>query len=97
MKLIDRISVPDLPYSWFDADLTEEERSIQQTIHEFAENEMRPTVEALDKMSPDEVVADGSPWFQLRGKCQLAVIIKIETHSLSHPSFRFLGFSVLIS
>ena len=58
MKLIDDISVPELPCSWFDADLTEEERSIQQTVHEFSDKVVRPEVEALDRLSPEEVVAD---------------------------------------
>ena len=68
MKLIEKIGIPDLPYSWFDADLSEQEKSIQDTIHKFAEKEIRPTVAALDKLSPEEVVAKDSAWFELRQK-----------------------------
>jgi acyl-CoA dehydrogenase len=68
MKVIKKIGLPDLPCSWFDADLSEEEKNIQQTIHEFADKVIRPEVTALDKLSPEEVVAKNSRWFQLREK-----------------------------
>jgi acyl-CoA dehydrogenase len=40
---------------------SEEEAAIVDTLMRFAENEMRPAGEALDKMSPEDVVAPGSP------------------------------------
>ncbi|MCZ6666730.1 MAG: acyl-CoA dehydrogenase [Gammaproteobacteria bacterium] len=40
---------------------TEEEAAIVDTLTRFAENEMRPTGEILDKMSPEDVIAPGSP------------------------------------
>ncbi len=44
-----------------DADLNETERAVQETAHRFAAEVMRPAGEALDKMTPDEAIADGSP------------------------------------
>ena len=40
---------------------TEEEAAIVDTLTRFAENEMRPIGEILDRMSPEEVIAPGSP------------------------------------
>ena len=68
MKVVKKVGLPDLPCSWFDADLSEEEKNIQQTIHEFADKVIRPECEALDKLSPEEVVAKGSRWYQMRDK-----------------------------
>lgn len=41
--------------------LTEEESAIEQTLRRFAEQEMRPTGEQLDRMAPMDVIAPGSP------------------------------------
>jgi acyl-CoA dehydrogenase len=69
MKIIEKIGVPNLPYSWYDADLSDEEKMIQQTVHDFAEKEVRPACEKMDKMTPEEVIdRDKSPWFELREK-----------------------------
>lgn len=68
MKVINEITTPNLGYSWFDADLSEEQLSIQKTVHEFCANEVRPVCEELDKMTAEQVVAQGSPWYRLRKK-----------------------------
>lgn len=47
--------VPDL-----DFDLTETERAAKDTAHRFAAEVLRPAGEALDKLSPDEVIASDS-------------------------------------
>ena len=68
MKIVEKIGVPDLGYSWFDANLSEEQKNIQKVVHEFSLNEIRPTCEKLDKMTPEEVIEPGSLWYQLREK-----------------------------
>lgn len=61
MFFVDHIERPQLGLRGLEADLSEEERAIQDSAHRFAEEVMRPIAEKLDKMSPDEVVAEGSP------------------------------------
>jgi alkylation response protein AidB-like acyl-CoA dehydrogenase len=43
-----------------DEGLSEAEASIQQVAHDFAANVMRPAGIALDRLEPEQVVADGS-------------------------------------
>lgn len=40
--------------------LTEEERSVKEETHRFAEEVLRPASVELDKLPPDEVIAEGS-------------------------------------
>jgi acyl-CoA dehydrogenase len=68
MKVVNAITTPDLGYSWFDADLSEEQRSIQKTVHDFCTDHVRPICKTLDRMSAEQVVERGSPWYPLRGK-----------------------------
>lgn len=58
---LDKIDLPVLGYRGLEADLTEEEQAIQEMAHRFAEEVMRPIGQKLDKMTPEEVVADDSP------------------------------------
>ena len=47
---------------------TEEEQAIVDTLRRFAEHEMRPTGEVLDRMPPDEVIAPNSPLWSFYAK-----------------------------
>jgi hypothetical protein len=58
---LETIELPILGFRGLEADLTEEEQAIQEVAHRFAEEVMRPIGEKLDKMTPEEVVAEGSP------------------------------------
>lgn len=58
---LESIELPQLGLRGLEAALTEEERAIQETAHRFAAEVMRPIGEKLDKMTPEEVVAEGSP------------------------------------
>lgn len=58
---LETIDLPILGFRGLEADLTEEEQAIQEVAHRFAEEIMRPIGEKLDKMTPEEVVAEGSP------------------------------------
>lgn len=44
-----------------EVDLTSEEREIVDAVHRFAVEVLRPTGQQLDTMSPEDVIADGSP------------------------------------
>ena len=68
MKVTKDINVPDLPYGWFDANLSEEQENIQKMVHDFCEKEVRPICERLDKLAADDVIAQSSPWYELRRK-----------------------------
>ena len=56
-----KIDLPRLGFRGLEADLTEEEQAIQEVAHRFAKEVMRPIGEELDKMTPEEVVAEDSP------------------------------------
>lgn len=47
-------------YTDLNKDLTDEQRLLKDQMHEFAAQVLRPAAWALDKMSPDEVIAPGS-------------------------------------
>jgi alkylation response protein AidB-like acyl-CoA dehydrogenase len=57
--------VPKVKLGAFGADpaMTELESEMQRTVHAFAEKVMRPVGVALDRMSAEEVVAAGSPYW----------------------------------
>jgi len=61
MFLFDAIKPPQLGLRGLEAELSEEERAIQDTAHRFALEVMRPIGEQLDTMTPDEVIAPESP------------------------------------
>ena len=61
MFVVEKIDLPILGIRGLEADVSEEERAIQDSAHRFAEEVMRPIAEKLDKMTPEEVVAEGSP------------------------------------
>ena len=47
-------------YIDYDPTITDEQRDMRDAAHEFAHDVLRPTGIALDRLSPDEVVAPGS-------------------------------------
>ncbi|MEU2334098.1 acyl-CoA dehydrogenase family protein [Streptomyces sp. NPDC013172] len=57
---------PGLPFveqSGFEI-LGEEERAVQQAMHKFAREVMRPAGIAIDRLSAEEVIAQGSPYWE---------------------------------
>ncbi|MES2262581.1 MAG: acyl-CoA dehydrogenase [Pseudomonadota bacterium] len=48
--------------------LSEELQMIQQTMHRYAVEVMRPVGMELDRMTPEEAIAPGSPYWQARDK-----------------------------
>jgi alkylation response protein AidB-like acyl-CoA dehydrogenase len=51
-----------------DANLTKEDRTLKESAHKFAETVMRPISVQLDKMSAEEVIAPGSPFWDFMRK-----------------------------
>ena len=56
--------------SYFDLnmDLTQEDKLIKNTTHEFARDFMRPVAQQLDEMTPQQVIAEDSPFWEFMRK-----------------------------
>lgn len=65
ITLHDTLQLPAVGLTGFETPLTEEERAIQQTVHQFAKNVLRPIGQELDKMSAADVCAPGSPFWSV--------------------------------
>ena len=59
-----------MPVPNLDFDLSEEERLVRDTAHRFAAEVMRPAGQALDKLTPDEVIAPDSLFWDVFSKYQ---------------------------
>ena len=59
-KLIEQFGLVGL-----ESPLDEMEQSFLGSVHRFAEEVLRPAGVALDRMSPEEVIAEGSPLWQV--------------------------------
>ncbi|HJX62234.1 MAG TPA: hypothetical protein VJ578_06660 [Dehalococcoidia bacterium] len=46
-------------------ELTDEQRSVKEETHRFAAEVLRPASIELDKLSPEEVIADGSVMWEV--------------------------------
>ena len=64
MFTFEKLEIPSLGIRGLEANLTEEEQAIQEVAHRFAAEVMRPIGEKLDKMTPEEVIAEESPLFE---------------------------------
>lgn len=61
MFTFEKLEIPRLGLRGLEEGLSEEEKAIQENVHKFAKEVMRPIGEKLDKLPPEEVVAEGSP------------------------------------
>ncbi|MBI5601888.1 MAG: acyl-CoA/acyl-ACP dehydrogenase [Deltaproteobacteria bacterium] len=52
-----------MEYLDLDLNLTDKDRAIRQSAHEFAKEVMRPIAKQLDEMKPEEAIAPGSPYW----------------------------------
>jgi len=67
MFAFDKIPNPRLGLAGLEAALSPEERAVQDAAHQFALQVMRPIGSALDKLSPEQVIAKESPlWEYMR-------------------------------
>jgi alkylation response protein AidB-like acyl-CoA dehydrogenase len=59
-------------YLELDKDITEEDEAVKTQVHRFAAEVLRPASIELDKMSPEQVIEEGSPyWDVMRQAYQL--------------------------
>lgn len=79
MFSFDEMPIPTLGLSGLDADLSEEEKAIQESAHRFAEEVMRPIAAQLDKMSAEEAIAPESPLFSYYKQVKETGLLDIET------------------
>ncbi len=74
---LESIELPRLGLRGLEGNLSEEELAIQEVAHRFAEEVMRPIGQQLDKMTAEEVVAEGSPLFDYMHKVQESGILDL--------------------
>ncbi|ULR55015.1 acyl-CoA dehydrogenase family protein [Streptomyces deccanensis] len=60
-----RPGLPHTELSGFEPELTGEERTLQQAVHAFAVDVLRPAGRTLDGMTAQEVVGQGSPFWDV--------------------------------
>jgi len=77
MFVLDKIDLPVLGLRGLESDLSEEERAIQESVHRFAKEVMRPIGKKLDAMTPEEVIADGSPLHDYMAQMQASGILDL--------------------
>ncbi|MBK6287954.1 MAG: acyl-CoA/acyl-ACP dehydrogenase [Pseudomonadales bacterium] len=65
LKLGSKLSLPSVSLTGFETPLAEEERAIQSAAHQFARDVLRPLGRELDKLTAEQVVAPGSPYYTL--------------------------------
>ncbi|MDM0048859.1 acyl-CoA dehydrogenase family protein [Variovorax sp. J22R115] len=63
INLHDNVKLPAAGMTGFETPLTEEEAAIQQSVHRFARDVMRPISQELDRMTAEQVVAPTSPYW----------------------------------
>jgi alkylation response protein AidB-like acyl-CoA dehydrogenase len=55
-------------YLELNKELTEDEASLKEEVHRFAADVLRPTAMELDQLTPEEVIAEGSPLWDIYRK-----------------------------
>lgn len=65
MKLSNELKLPMVGMTGFETPMNAEEQAIQQGAHLFAKNVLRPLGRELDRMSAEEVIAAGSPYYSV--------------------------------
>ena len=63
-----KVTMPAVAFSGFETPLAEEEAAIQASVHRFAKDVLRPLGRELDRMSAEEVIAPGSPYYSVFGE-----------------------------
>ncbi|CAG4883687.1 Acyl-CoA dehydrogenase domain-containing protein [Georgfuchsia toluolica] len=68
INLKTELTLPAVGLTGFEAPLNDIELSIQDTLHKFAKDVLRPAGQELDKMTAEQVIAPGSPYYEVLGK-----------------------------
>ena len=71
--------IPALGLGGLEANMSEEEKAIQDAANRFARNVMRPIAEKVDKMSAEEAIAADSPLFDFYRQLQESGLLDLET------------------
>jgi acyl-CoA dehydrogenase len=77
MFTFDKLELPRLGLRGLESGLSEEEQAIQDATHRFAEEVMRPIGQKLDAMTPEEVIAEGSPLHDYMAQMSQAGILDL--------------------
>ena len=77
MFSFESLELPILGLGGLESELTEEEKAIQENVHRFAREVMRPIGKQLDNMTPEEVVAVGSPLHEYMEKMNASGILDL--------------------
>lgn len=65
LRLSTELKLPPVGLTGFETPLTEEEQAIQASVHRFAKDVLRPLGRELDRMTAEQVVAPGSPYYNV--------------------------------
>jgi len=65
LKLKSKLTLPTAGLSGFEPPMSDEETAVQSGLHRFARDVMRPLAAELDKMSAEDVIAPGSPYYSV--------------------------------
>lgn len=65
MKLKSHLTLPAAGLSGFEPPMSDEETAVQAGLHRFAKDVMRPLGAELDRMSAEDVIAPGSPYWSI--------------------------------
>jgi alkylation response protein AidB-like acyl-CoA dehydrogenase len=68
MKLKSHLTLPAAGLSGFEPPMSDEEAAVQAGLHRFAKDVMRPLGAELDRMSAEEAIAPGSPYWSVFGE-----------------------------
>jgi acyl-CoA dehydrogenase len=65
MKLSTELKLPIVGLTGFEPPMGAEELALQHSVHLFAKNVLRPLGQELDKMSAEDMIAPGSPYYSV--------------------------------
>jgi len=65
MELKTELGLPAVGLTGFEPPITELEVTVQETVHRFARDVLRPIGRELDRMSPEDAIAPGSPYYDV--------------------------------
>ncbi|MFO1394229.1 MAG: acyl-CoA dehydrogenase family protein [Steroidobacteraceae bacterium] len=65
IRLSQKLDLPSASMTGFETPLAEEEAGVQQVVHRFAKDVLRPLGAELDRMPAEAVIAAGSPYYSV--------------------------------
>ncbi len=71
MKPSTELTLPSVGLTGFEPPMSDDERAIQESVHRFARDVLRPVGRELDKMASEDVIAHGSPYYTVLAEAAL--------------------------